>query len=512
MTIATSRALVATEAATPWEEGLAPPAAAAGSGQLRLELGVGRLPAVQAVARALSRLPDRCSECYNLAPQPPTEALALPLAPTLTCTLLHIRTHTFTASPHPSPPRYREDYAIDLLAALAPAAMLAPYGLPPPTGTDLTALAARLQLLTTAGSGLLYSRTAARYASGVSLQLNAFALLIVRRLRLAGVTLPATLTALRVTWSAALETGLMASVDSARAYATQRGGGGGEAEAAWRDYETLALCRLALGRGWSPSSFSYPELTMSTLDAHATTLSTTGQAAYVMAQLYPATAAADDDAGWQPAWNYRVHDRMLRPLLAGFIARLRVTARTAYVASVGGGAGTAGARDNALVLAALATAKRAGAPAALATNLDKLANYVARGGDAVGVGSVRAVPLASRLASPHSRLNPRLNPRALARLTPHLSSPRPLTPLTPLAPPHIPSHPRAPYRCTPASPSPTTMLPPTARPTPPSPSRSRCARSRSRSSQPCSRAARRHRRPSRCLWTHCACRGPRRRR
>ena len=170
MTLATSRALVASEVATPWEEGLAPPAAAAGSGRLRLELGVGRLPAVQLLARALSSLPDR----------------------------------------------YREDYAADLLAALAPAAMLAPYavnpltltliltltlalaltltltlalpryGLPPPAGTDLGALSARLQALTTAGSGLLYSRAAARGALGVSLQLNAFALLLVRRLRLAG--------------------------------------------------------------------------------------------------------------------------------------------------------------------------------------------------------------------------------------------------------------------------------------------------------------------------------------
>ena len=85
MTLATSRALVASEVATPWEEGLAPPAAAAGSGHLRLELGVGRLPAVQLLARALSTLPDR----------------------------------------------YREDYAVDLLAALAPAAMLAPYALSP---------------------------------------------------------------------------------------------------------------------------------------------------------------------------------------------------------------------------------------------------------------------------------------------------------------------------------------------------------------------------------------------
>ena len=85
MTLATSRALVASDVATPWEEGLAPPAAAAGSGRLRLELGVGRLPAVQLLARALSTLPDR----------------------------------------------YREDYAVDLLAALAPAAMLAPYALSP---------------------------------------------------------------------------------------------------------------------------------------------------------------------------------------------------------------------------------------------------------------------------------------------------------------------------------------------------------------------------------------------
>ena len=90
---------------------------------------------------------------------------------------------------------------------------------------------------------------------------------------------PAHLGALRATWSAALETGLVASVDSARAYATRRGGGdgGGGGEAAWRDYETLALCRLALGRGWAAPA-GYPELSMAVLDAHAAALSTAGQA------------------------------------------------------------------------------------------------------------------------------------------------------------------------------------------------------------------------------------------
>ena len=305
--------------------------------------------------------------------------------------------------------------------------MLAPYGLLR-RWNNVAALAVRLQLLTTVGSGLLYSRAAARGAPGVSLQLNAFALLVVRRLRLAGVVLPATLTALRATWSAALETGLMVSVDGARAYATRHSGGGGgggggeaEAEAAWGDYETLALCRLALGRGWAAPT-SYPELTMAALDAHAASLSTAGQAAYVLAHLYPTTTAADDDAGWQPAWDDRAHARTLAPLLSGFVARLRVTARTAYVASAGGGASAAGARENALVLAALATAKRAGAPAALATNLDKLANYVARGGDAVGVGAVRAVgiaPLSPALAPlPSPKPSAQPSPLLKARLQP----------------------------------------------------------------------------------------------
>ena len=90
--------------------------------------------------------------------------------------------------------------------------------------------------------------------------------------------LPEALGALRATWSAALEAGLVASVDSARAYATRRGGGdAGGGEAAWRDYETLALCRLALGRGWAAPA-GYPELNMAVLDAHAAALSTAGQA------------------------------------------------------------------------------------------------------------------------------------------------------------------------------------------------------------------------------------------
>ena len=345
VTIATSRALEATAEASPWEEGLAPPTAAPGSGSLSVSIGLGRLPAVQAVARGLRALPHR----------------------------------------------WERDYANDLLAALAPGAMLAQYGDEDPANAVDADLVARLQALTTAQTGLLYSSSSLRYDRGVSLQLNAFALLVVRKLELAGLPIPSALTALKTTWTAALRSGLTASVDRMRTYCGHYNRG---TDCIWRDHETLAACRLALGRAWSLSG--YDELSMATLDTHAAELSTAGQAAYVLSHLYP--ASPDDDAQtvapgtavWAPAWDGAEHGSKLQPLLSGFIGRLRVTARTAYIARVGGGAASAGVRDNALALAALSTAKRAGAPAALATNLDKLANFVARGGDAAGVSSAHA--------------------------------------------------------------------------------------------------------------------------
>jgi len=50
----------------------------------------------------------------------------------------------------------------------------------------------------------------------------------------------------------------------------------------------------------------------------------------VLAQLYPASTAADDDSGWQPTWDARAHERTLAPLLSGCVrvrVRVRVTAR-----------------------------------------------------------------------------------------------------------------------------------------------------------------------------------------
>ena len=50
----------------------------------------------------------------------------------------------------------------------------------------------------------------------------------------------------------------------------------------------------------------------------------------MLAQLYPATTAADDDSGWQPAWDARAHERTLAPLLSGFV-RVRVRVRVRFL-------------------------------------------------------------------------------------------------------------------------------------------------------------------------------------
>ena len=97
--------------------------------------------------------------------------------------------------------------------------------------------------------GLCYSAEARAWAARngrgddyVDVGLNAHALVIVRQLQLGGVGLPASLRTMEPEWRRALGRGLSAQVVRAQ----QRGG-------TWADWETLALCRLALGRDWTAS-------------------------------------------------------------------------------------------------------------------------------------------------------------------------------------------------------------------------------------------------------------------
>ena len=66
----------------------------------------------------------------------------------------------------------------------------------------------------------------------------------------------------------------------------------------------------------------------------------------------------------------------VRGILRSFVSRLRVSARTAYIALSRGSAHAAGAADQGRILSALAIGVSAGLQS-LDVNLDKLANHVA---------------------------------------------------------------------------------------------------------------------------------------
>ena len=173
--VATSRAIRATGGVALWSEGISLPAAVPGSGGLNLTVGVGRLPAVLSAATNLLDAPTRGGQ------QPISDA----------------------AAP-------------ELVASLAPLAMLLPYAAQLTTTrrwidratAQLNVVAAALAPMTDASTGLHYSRKAKEMADGADMRLDAHALYILRRLRLAGAALPSALTSLETSWRSALATAL----------------------------------------------------------------------------------------------------------------------------------------------------------------------------------------------------------------------------------------------------------------------------------------------------------------
>ena len=129
---------------------------------------------------------------------------------------------------------------------------------------------------------------------------------------------------------------------------------------------------------------------MESLIAKVDSLSIFGKAALAITLQLPADPS-EDRADYVPAAPTPDVSAILRYMLSA----LRVTGRTAYVATSVAAAASAGQRANAAALSALSLARRAGAPAELLANIDKLANYVAKLGGSTGRGAACAVSLAS---------------------------------------------------------------------------------------------------------------------
>lgn len=336
--VATSMALPASsEEAVPWEEGLALPAAENGTGHLTLVAGLGRLAAVQNMVTGLLQLSARGS----------TDAPATP----------------------------------ELLAALASSALLAPYTAAKP---ELVAAAKQVMLervgelaeLTTS-KGLHYSQFSMRAMNEdyTDLHLNALALFVVRRLRLADVQLTDDLMTLEGRWRQALGRGLVERVQTALSRPPH----------AFTDYESLAACRLALGPDWqpqdaslSPSTEVVSALSEGTLRANADGLSVYSKASLATLLLLPRDPTRDSSSALAAAVASGVPEQA-RGILEYLGSSMRVTARTAYVASSKGSWHAADVRGEGMALTAMALAIRAGGVAGVA-NVDKLANYVGRGG------------------------------------------------------------------------------------------------------------------------------------
>ena len=223
-------------------------------------------------------------------------------------------------------------------------------------------------------------------ARSTDLWLNAHALFVLRRLRLAGAVLPAALTSLGATWRAALVRGLETLWYSEAPYSK-----GGRSVSVG----LLAACRLALGREWRPTPRHGESIMDQTIlraafgvdvlvdSSGEGVLSTRGQAQLVLLLLLPASPE-QDGASWSSP-PPRELPEAARVALRSLASRLRVSgARSAYVAASTSAWSSASAADNALVLSALALGARAAKlaklaieGASLAANLDKLANHVA---------------------------------------------------------------------------------------------------------------------------------------
>eukprot|EP00928_Gymnodinium_smaydae_P025374 TRINITY_DN20229_c0_g4_i1.p1 TRINITY_DN20229_c0_g4~~TRINITY_DN20229_c0_g4_i1.p1 ORF type:complete len:2105 (+),score=387.02 TRINITY_DN20229_c0_g4_i1:758-6316(+) len=330
--VATSMAITATkELGLPWEEGLVLPAAVNGSGHLRMQAGVGHLPVVQNIVRGFLQLPDADSA---------------------------------------SPPS-----AIDLLCAMASAALLRPYqqaagALADEDSVVIVRAVKEIGELTTT-AGLHYSKfsfVGQGRRQYVDLHLNAFALFVLRRLHLAGVELPVALRRHEEIWRNALVSELSYRVQQALDSPRRR----------FDDFETLAACHLALGSRLKAEALSpdvWNAISLEALYEHVDSLSIFARAALVTLHF-----ASDIPEQLRPPEDAQ-HELPVRQFLQSFASSLRVTGRTAYIARSSGSRFAADLRSNSMALSALALAKKKSEEYGI-VNVERLANYVANGGGA----------------------------------------------------------------------------------------------------------------------------------
>lgn len=348
--VATSMALPACSGpCLPWEEAVELPNATEGSGHLELVVGLGHLAAVQIFAAGLLRKPD----------------------------------------PHTA----HVPSAIELLGVVGASGLLKPYADRYPqleqwvtAQTALQDASKALNGLTTP-AGLSYSLfSIPRALDTVDLYLNAFALFILRRLRLAGMPLSEELRSLEKTWRLALQGGLV------QYFLNRKGHLAGELA----DHELLIMCRIGLGSvppaglastaGVDLFSDKFIETALQQLDR----LSLFSRAALLTHLLWPSHPSMDRrEALVAPVKaDTREHVSILA---LNLISSMRVTARTAYLSTSPQASHAADLRAVGLALTALSLAKQSGS-VDVVPNLDKLANYVARGGgiDGGGVASLYA--------------------------------------------------------------------------------------------------------------------------
>lgn len=342
--LATSVAIEASQPpAMPWAEGLSLPPAEKGSGRLMLAIGAGRRPAVESLAAGL---------------------------------LLQATSRGAMRS------------ASSLLCAVAVPALLAQYHAGNEGGNvqPLPNAEAELAALTRPGMGLRYSANV--QGSHPDLRLNAFALYALRRLQLAGVSLPDSFRQLTGTWRDALETGLVSYAQRMLQASPSVG---------FRDFETLAACRLALGSAWHPRNANdgaiEEALSLQSLLHAAGSLSTFSKASVLLLLLLPDQPDRDSPEALKRT------SAMLseaQPIIKALYSCLRIAARSAYIAEDCNNH-AAGLRANGAVLSALALARLQGATDLV--NVDKLANYVAQGGgEASGSADVSLLAAAFGLA------------------------------------------------------------------------------------------------------------------
>ncbi|KAF8063719.1 hypothetical protein HT031_003574 [Scenedesmus sp. PABB004] len=280
-------------------EGLALPAAEAGSGAISLVAGVGYLPAVQGTYEALVRAgvsPYRgcpaATDAVALALLPSLLATyrppGTPLASFLTASQLNVSAAAADAAAGPM-----TDAALGLMPGEP--RCLYPAG-PPPSRADVALNAWAAWLVAGAANA---SRSGAPPAGPL-----------------------AALARAAPGWRAALAAQLVADAAAARR---------GAPPAPYADLETLSWARLALGAGWAPPGAAGAEvaadLGMPRLAAAAANLSVGGQARVGLALLAAGGAGA--------AQVGAITDRLL--------GAVRVGGRTAYIASGGGARGAAGA-------------------------------------------------------------------------------------------------------------------------------------------------------------------------